>query len=378
MKPQALLAWIVVWMTCLTALPADQQPPVPKQPDLRAHLLTKPQVLFTIRWGSGSDQLYKPLEPGDWYGPCELHVSSQDSVYLVLPGGVRLFDRSGRLLKRLPVQADPEDRWVSIPAVDSQGRVMAFCFEPGKEKILVTGRDGKRLKQVESFLQSAVEQARSLAKSTRRSDVIGLDLKCLPDGRLIVGDGYRIDPVTGTLDKVPERADSPQVNAHRGYLYQVEVADPGVPGKKWYVYRTGEVYYTEVDWTEGCRLKILVHDDKGRLLREVQLPSGELSEVEKQLPFYIGLHAVDGRGHFYLTRYPRVVYDVPLFEQDYQRYIGVVEYDKTGKFVGLRAICESFSPCNITVDKEGNVYWLAPSEDGVKVMMAPVPTAPVR
>jgi len=267
MKPQALLAWTVVWMTCLTALPADQQPPVPQQPDLSAHLLTKPQVLFTIRWGSGSDQLYRPVEQGDWYGPCELHVSSEDSVYLVLPGGVRLFDRSGRLLKRLPVQADPEDKSVSIPAVDSQGRVMAFCYEPGKEKILVTGRDGKRLKQVESSLQPAVEQARSLAKSTSRYDIIGLDLKCLPDGHLIVGDGYRLDPVAGTLDKVPETADSPQVNAHRGYLYQIEEADPGVPGNKWYVYRTGEVYYTEVDWNEGRRLRVLVMttlDGEGR------------------------------------------------------------------------------------------------------------------
>lgn len=372
MKRTRLLTWVgCIWLLCQMSLHAGaQKEPVPEQPDLRPYLLTQPRVLFTLPWGTGTGELPEPIEPGDWYGTLRPHIAPDGSIYI----GLEQFDRQGKLIREVTLQRDPADvtEYSGFTVVDPQGRIVVYSYRPGKEALRIYGRDGKRIRAADALLQQAVQQALTLRTDLRKPIRLGLGLKCLPDGRVIVGDGYRIDLNTGAVDKVPEGSQKPLINLHRGFLYEVGIADPGVHGKKWYVYTTGEVYYTEVDWNEGIRYRITVYDDKGRLQRQLLLPSGEPSEVEKLLPFD-GPLLVDDRGHFYLSRYPRVVYDVPLFKQSYQRYIGVVEYDREGRFVGLRAVCEVFSSRAISVDKDGNVYWLAPAKEGVKVMMAPVP-----
>ncbi|GIV19037.1 MAG: hypothetical protein KatS3mg023_0788 [Armatimonadota bacterium] len=375
MRCTTLWTWAgCLGLLCLMPLHAEaQKEPVPEQPDLRPYLLTEPRVLFTLRWGTGKGELPEPLEPGDWYGTLRPHIASDGSIYI----GLRQFDRQGKLIRRVTLQQDPAnaiETWQgSFLVVDPQSRIVVYLYGLGREALQIYGRDGKRLKKADALLQQAIQQALTL-RADRTLDVfrLGSGLKCLPDGRVIVGDGYRVDLTTGAVDKVPEQSKVPLINLHRGYLYEVGIADPGVPGKKWYVYTTGEVHYSEVDWNEGTRYRITVYDDKGRLQRQLLLPSGELSEVEKLLPFHATL-LVDGRGHFYLTLFPRVVYDVPVSKQEYQRYVGVVEYDREGRFVGLRAICEAFSAWNVSVDRDGNVYWLSPGKEGVKVMMAPVP-----
>ncbi len=372
-RTRLLISAGCIWLLCLMSLHAGaQKEPVPEQPDLRPYLLTKPRALFTLPWGTGTGELPKPIEPGDWYGTLRPHIAPDGSIYI----GFEQFDRQGKLIREVILQQDPADAkdtgYGGFSVVDPQGRIVVYSYRPDKEALRIYGRDGKRIKAADALLQQAIQQALTLRTDRAKPVRLGLGLKCLPDGRVIVGDGYRVDLNTGAADKVPERSQEPLINLHRGYLYEVGIADPGVHGKKWYVYKTGEVYYTEVDWNEGKRHRVTVYDDKGRLQRQLLLPSGEPTEVENLLPFD-GTLLVDGRGHFYLTRYPRVVYDVPLFKQEYQRYIGVVEYDREGRFVGLRAICEAFSAWNVSVDKEGNVHWLAPGEEGVKVMMAPVP-----
>lgn len=374
-------AGFLVWMGCFWLLAvADPyvgapHKPVPEQPDLCPYLLTTPRELFTVRWGAGPGELRAPIEPGgDWYGTLQPHIAADGSVYV----GLRQFDRRGRFLGSVksPDRSDlPEtmDHFVRYYVVDPQGRLVEYSVSQRKEFLRLYGRDGKPVKDADARLQHALQQALTLRTDNTKPFRLGMGLKCLPDGRVIVGDGYRVDLTTGAVDWVPEESSVPLINLHRGHLYRVEKAEPGVRSEKWYVYKTGQVLYTDVDWWEGGRYRVSVYDDKGRLQRQLLLPSGDRSEVEKLLPFDTPVHAVDGRGHFYVVCFPRVVYDVPLFEQDYQRYLGVLEYDREGRLVGLRAVCEVFSYMNITVDKDGNVYWLQPGKDGVKVMMAPVP-----
>lgn len=363
---QRVTLFSAVMTLCLSGAMYAQKEPVPEQPDLRRYLLTAPQVLFTLRWGHRADEFDgPPLEPESGHGFIRLHIGADGSIYFLDSGGVQRFDRKGRLL----MNARLEETEGSI-RVDPKGRIFIYHFQPGKEQLLMYDADGRRNKQVEPLLKRLLDSA--VALSNDRVLPLGLGLKCLPDGKIIVGEGYRIDVEKGTVDKVPEDGYGyPFVNLHRGYLYQ-DAHQETRDAPHWYVYHTGEVRYSEHDWCEVLYRTVAVYDDRGRLLRQVRLPDGERSEVEKQVSFQANLLAVDGRGHFYISGFPRVVYNVPFARSYFQRYIAILEYTPTGRFVGLRAICQVFGDFNITVDKEGNVYWFEPYEEGIRVMMAPV------
>ncbi len=283
------------------------------------------------------------------------------------------FDRKGNLLATIKLEAQDTRAW-DDPVISPRGTIMALVRGGTSDKtsILVWDLQGKRVKQAETTLKLAINQAWTALPGDRKVG-LGVGLKCLPDGRLIVSDGYLLDPDTGGVAKVAETTSSPQINLHRGFLYGIETAESGKPSSMWWVRETGEVDYSDSSWHEGTRYKVVVYDAMGRLLREFQLPAGSPSDVEKQVPYTTAVLAVDGRGHVYLERFPRVVYDVPVGATHAVRYSAVLEYDSSGRFVGLRAICNTFSFLSISVDAQGNVYWLEPHKDGLHVMMAPVP-----
>jgi hypothetical protein len=370
-----LWAWWIAGSISITLAAAgwDMLTAAAKIPDLRPYLLTKPRVLFVLRYGEGKEEigLFIPPEEGYVSGPSDFEIGLDGNVYIgdEQNGKVKKFTRSGRLLMMTQGHLDR----IADMAVDSQGRIYVI-HGARLDRITVFDTQGRVLqraiKQIKSAMKGILDRWQNLVTVT--CDVFGnLYWKCRDRrGKRVV---VKLDKNWNYLGVIELGKDWNYFD-DKGNIYSFQRLSMEPIEQR--VYDTDGALVNRFPTNAFSRWSVTIHDAKGKLVKQLRLPNGPWTAVERLVPVRSGSLWVDGRGHFYLLATPpniRHVAILPRFSEPWP--CAILEYDENGRFVGLRAVIVGkpmFSPW-VKVDWKGNVYWLDFKADHLEVMMAPVP-----
>lgn len=365
--------------------------PRQKQPDLSGHALTKPKVLFSLRYGEGDSQvgMFIPHpaaeDGGEPMGPSDFAVGLDGSIYIgdEQNGKVKKFIRDGRLLMITEGRIDR----VAGMTVDRQGRIYVIHGILSNE-VAVYDPKGRRMPEIEKKIMGAAERLRKELISTQpdlddlvfRGFVVlpAVMVQCDMIGNLYFNDFHYIIKIDSEFRKAQIVKGFPYFPVP-GFLYFYQLMSP----EKQIETSVYDVNFSLVNRfliNALQRAEVTIYKSDGSIVWRLIIPKGECSELEKLVPIGISQVICDGRGHFYTLMSSIEAYHLPL-RSDNPRffvvsYYAVLEYDDEGKFVGIRAVINGPPMPSINwveVDMHGNIYWLDFKSDHLDVMMAPVP-----
>lgn len=359
--------------------------------DLSRYVMTKPQRLFSLKYGEGSSQVGmfiphpKAEDSGEPSGPSDFTIGYDGSIYIgdEQNGKVKKFDRYGKILMMTEGEIDR----IAGMAVDNRGRIYVIHGTLSNEVAVYDG-NGKRLPELEKKIMEVMEKLAKEMASTQpklKEEIFGGfnrfpagEVRCDRSGNLYFRGGQFIVKVDSLFTQAQLVNRYPYPLNGKGFYYAYRLL-PSQRKAECLTYGTDGSLLNRFPMPILRRVEVTIYNADGSVVRRFTLPRGEWSKIEELVPMGGGDIICDGRGHFYTLRDPGVLYHLPL-KPDHPRFFvvypfAVLEYDSEGNFVGVRAIISGFTMFSnwFEVDLQGNVYWLDYKADHLDVMMAPVP-----
>ncbi|MCM8816746.1 MAG: hypothetical protein NC913_04460 [Candidatus Omnitrophica bacterium] len=376
--------FLLFLIACFPLFGAEKE----KQVNLSPYLMTKPQVLFSIKYGD------KPSEIGLWIpGPEEGEPTTISDFAIGADGSIYIADRVNRKIKRFNRQGKllmcTEDVLDGIEAigVNKKGQIFVIYFgnSSRSNQIAVYDEKGKRVSDSEKRIEKLLEDLTvtdSLVKIEMRGikRIPGLTwIWCDQSDNIYLRGGNIVFKIDAELKSASAfKKEFPYPSGR--YSYNLLPAERYAENILYYL--DGSVYKLQMPVLQLT--EITVYNKSGSITKKFLLPKEGFSDIEKMVPIVSGGFLVDGKGNFYNIRYPLVCYANPLDKGKglaTNHFNALLEYDREGRFVGVRAIFDGFwirGDRQIEVDPQGNVYYLDFKSDHVDVMMAPAPKEGVK
>ena len=296
-------------------------------------------------------------------GPTDFTIGFDGSIYIAdtVNEKIKKFSMKGELL----FISSAKLAGLKNICVDSKGNILVVQQLNNKLKfLLLTIKDGKE-EINEILLPDELKEDTSISECFSTSK--GFIFICNPKYY------YRIGPDFKNIEKFESAGYycSPYLLSHDLYYsYKFEKSGTKelirifhIDGKK-----------TEILLDIFRPLFISIRKETGEELKRVTIFSKDFEE-EKRYPLDLHIVKTDERGHFYILKQPLEIRWISLRKDKLFGVLqstAILEYDRDGKFVEVRAIFNEFGP-SFKLDPEGNVYYLDFKSDRVDVMMAPAP-----
>jgi len=358
------LLMMTALVSCLVGTPRAYAAKSTRQlPDVLSHVLAEPQILFSLSYGSGASEVGLSWWEGGATSISDFGVGEDGSIYVADPvnGKIKQFSRQGKLL----MASEDTNHGCTALAVGPSGRVYVLYGAEGNVAVYDQGR--KRVQAAETRISAALERL--------EVQPISSWLSVDKSGQLYLDRDRRIVALSESGEKAcivgrrPLLADEGQ-----GYAFQGLSSGKQAIGK---IYNVDGSLVNEFTEDVFGRVQVKIHAADGSVKRQISIPRGEFGNIEKQLPTGgRNIIGVDNRDHFYTRRSPSTIRHIPFKnKQILVHFYAILEYDRNGDFVALRAVLDGTwmdSEHWVKVDKHGNVYWLDFKENHVDVMMSPV------
>jgi hypothetical protein len=350
--------------------------------DLTQYLLTKPQKLFSLKYGKNANEIGLIVGVG---GEGELTSTLTDfvvgydgSIYIAdnVNSKIKKFSRDGKLL----MMTEGELEYIGAIGVDPKGRVFVIYYEnkPIYNRVAVFDNNGKRMLEEEKKVKDLFEKLTLINPKIKNDSGIS-KVRCDSKGNVYFQGEltYQFEPGLSSV-KVFKKGQFPYID---GQKYSFELIK-GERQEDFFVYSVdGSFSKYKMDILQPSKVTIYNEDDS--VLREFIIPKDGFNEIEKLFPIGGGPEISDESGNFYVIRGPLKIYHRPLDVKHMSApdfFVicseALVEYNREGKFIGIRVIYNRsgftfFTPFQL--DPEGDVYYLDFKSDRVDVMMAPAP-----
>jgi len=366
---------VSIFLLCISTICSQAEE---KQIDMTSYVLTEPRILFSIKYGGQPSEvgLFVP-GPEEGLPECisDFAVGVDGSIYIAdaVNMKVKKFSRQGKLLMCT------EDALNGIEAigVNKKGWIFVVYFGDSSRsnQIAVYDEKGRRVSSAEETIKKLFGDVIVPKEAGGFKGIPGLtQVWCDAADNIHLRGGNFVYRVSAELTNItPFKNSFPYINGR--YFYRLlETKEQGESR----IYRIdGSVYSLLMPILHP--IEIVIYEDDGSVFKKFLLSRGEFGDIEKMVPICSDIFFIDGKGNFYNIRSPLVRHLVPLRKGStlFTGYFdALLEYDKEGKYVGVRAIIKSFYMKirnQIKVDPQGNIYYLDFKEDHVDVMMAPAP-----
>ncbi|MGC8805454.1 MAG: hypothetical protein ACP5QD_05940, partial [Candidatus Ratteibacteria bacterium] len=349
-----------------------------KQIDMTSYVLTKPQILFSIKYGEQPAEvgLFVP-GPEEGLPECisDFTVGVDGSIYVAdaVNMKVKKFSRQGKLL----MCTEDVLNGIETIGVNKKGWIFVVYFgdRSRSNQIAVYDEKGRRVSSAEERIRKLLTNVIVTKEVEGFKEIPGLTwVWCDPADNIHLRGGNFVYRISANLSNIiPFKNSFPYINGR--YSYRLLETKKQEESR---IYRTdGSVYSFLLPVLHP--IEIVIYEDDGTISKKFLLSRGEFGNIEKMVPICSDIFFIDGKGNFYNIRSPLVRHLFPLRKGStlFTGYFdALLEYDGNGTFVGVRAVINSFylrRERQIELDSVGNVYYLDFKSDHVDVMMAPAP-----
>lgn len=333
--------------------------------------LTKPVKLFSLSYGEGANNIGVDIpeveeEGALVLGPSKFLIAHDGTIWFadkVNDGRIKQFSRTGQLLRQIKTNLPS----ITYFAVGTDGSVYVDYDDPsgfmvfdaqGKPQPEIAQRLTKAVRSIDPHILLShlrIDKSNNLYGQTfLKQKQVTIRVTLSGEAKILPAGAIDWQGRIWGLKRLEEREALMKVYEEDGQL----IISHEVPA---FVIRQYTVY-----------------DAMGQAIRQFNLPSDELSELEKSLTVLDD--KIDGRGHVYLLAQSLTVqWKIVINTLQVLHWFVVLEYDGQGNRIGVRAVLvqPDFHMVSVNelwdVDQDGNVYYLDFKSDRVDVMMAPAP-----